>query len=185
MALTGDRLPGSDLFTRRINRAPSPLLATAVPWITIALGTLVPLSPIIASAPVMPPVAFMLLIGWRLLRPGLLPVWAGAPLGLIDDLYSGQPFGSAVLLWSLAMIGLELIDGWLRWRGFWQDWLVACGLLTAYLLLAQTLAAIAGGAFHPGVLLPQLLLSFIAFPLVTRIIAILDLLRLARIRVLG
>lgn len=184
MGLGGDRLPGSGLFPRRINRAPSSTLATAVPWVTIALASLLPLSPIIASAPVLPPVAFMLLIGWRLLRPGLLPVWAGAPLGLIDDLYSGQPFGSAVLLWSLAMIGLELIDGWLRWRGFWQDWLVAGAVIAAYLVLGLVAAAIAGGVFDLALIVPQLLLSFIAFPLLTRVIAILDLLRLARIRVL-
>nr|WP_225899665.1 rod shape-determining protein MreD [Croceicoccus gelatinilyticus] len=152
---------------------------------TIALASLVPLSPVIASAPVIPPLSFMLLVGWRLLRPGLLPLWAGAPLGLIDDLYSGQPFGSAILLWSIAMIGMELIDGWLRWRGFWQDWLVASVVIAAYLLLSHVVASIAGGAFAPGLILPQLLLSFIAFPLLTRVIAILDLLRLARIRVLG
>ncbi|AKM10085.1 rod shape-determining protein MreD [Croceicoccus naphthovorans] len=185
MSLGGDRLPGSDLFTRRINRAPSLLLATAVPWIVIALASLMPLSPVIASAPVLPPLAYLFLIGWRLLRPGLLPLWAGAPLGLIDDLYSGQPFGSAILLWSLTMIGIELIDGWLRWRGFWQDWLVAMVLITAYLFLGHVFAAIAGGRFDPGLIVPQLLISFIAFPLLTRVIAILDILRLARIRVLG
>lgn len=185
MALTGDRLPGQGLFARRINRAPSPLLAKTVPWVTIALASLMPLSPIIASAPVLPPLGFMLLIGWRLLRPGLLPIWAGAPLGLIDDLYSGQPFGSAILLWSLAMIGLELVDGWLRWRGFWQDWLVASGVIAIYLFVAHALAAFSGGTFHPAVILPQLLLCFIAFPLLTRVIAILDLFRLARVRKLG
>ncbi|RVQ69193.1 rod shape-determining protein MreD [Croceicoccus ponticola] len=182
MALSGDRLPGSDLFTRRINRAPSTVLATIVPWITIVLASLMPLSPVIASAPVMPPLSFMLLVGWRLLRPGLLPLWAGAPLGLIDDLYSGQPFGSAVFLWSLAMIGLEQIDGWLRWRGFWQDWLVASVVIAVYLFLAHVFASFAGGVFDPLVLVPQLLLAFIAFPLLTRVIAILDLLRLARVR---
>lgn len=185
MSLTGDRLPGSDLFTRRINRAPSRMLATAVPWLTIAIASLVPLSPVIASAPVLPPLAFMFLVGWRLLRPGLLPLWVGAPLGLIDDLFSGQPMGSAVLLWSLAMIGMELVDGWLRWRGFWQDWLVASVVIAAYLFLAHLIAAMTGGALDPSLIVPQLLIAFIAFPLLTRVIAILDLLRLARIRVLS
>lgn len=184
MGLGGDRLPGSDLFARRINRAPSRKLATVVPWLTIAFGSLLPLSPVIASAPVLPPLGFMLLVGWRLLRPGLLPLWAGAPLGLIDDLYSGQPFGSGVLLWSVAMIGMELFDGWLRWRGFWQDWLVANVLIAGYLLLSHLIAAMAGGALNPTLILPQLLFAFIAFPLLTRVIAILDILRLARIRVL-
>lgn len=185
MALIGDRLPGSGLFARRINRAPSTMLATAVPWLNIALASLLPMSPVIASAPVLPPLAFMFLIGWRLLRPGMLPLWAGAPLGLIDDLYSGQPFGSGVLLFSLAMIGLEQIDGWLRWRGFWQDWLVATVVIGAYLMLAHFIAAFAGGTLNPVLIVPQFLLAFILFPLLTRVIAILDLLRLARVKVLA
>jgi rod shape-determining protein MreD len=185
MSLLGDRLPGSGLFTRRINRAPSRILATIVPWISVALASLLPFSPIIASAPVMPPIAFMLLVGWQLLRPGLLPVWAGFPLGLIDDLYSGQPFGSAILLWSLAMIALEMVDGWLSWRGFWQDWLVANLVIACYLILAQSVAAMAGGPLNPALLVPQMLLSFIMFPLLTRLVAILDLLRRARVKVIG
>ena len=66
-----------------------------------------------------------MLLGWRMVRPGLLPLWAGAPLGAFDDLVSGQPFGSAILLWSLAMIAIELIETRFPWRGFWQDWFTA------------------------------------------------------------
>ncbi len=94
---------GSDQFRKRINRAPSPFIARGLPWLSIMLASLVPGWLVIASAPVMPPLGFLVLVAWRQLRPGLLPVWAGLPLGLFDDLYSGQPLGSAVLLWSLAI----------------------------------------------------------------------------------
>lgn len=178
-------LAGSRLFSRRINRAPSRLLAVATPWLSIVGGSLVPLSPIIASAPVVPPVGFMLLIGWRLLRPGLLPVWAGLPLGLVDDLFSGQPFGSGIFLWSLAMLAIERADNWLRWRGFWQDWLVAALLIVVYLLLCLAIVNLTGGAAGITLLLPQMVLAVLSYPIIARAIAVLDTLRLARVRVIG
>ncbi|GGD75406.1 rod shape-determining protein MreD [Croceicoccus mobilis] len=185
MPLKGDRLPGQDMFQRRLNRAPSPIIATIVPWISIALSSLVPLSPIIASAPVLPPVSYMLLVAWRLFRPGLLPIWAGAPLGLVDDLFSGQPFGSGVLLWSITMIGLEGLDNWQRDRTFWMDWLIAILLIAAYLAIGHVFTWLAGSVWYPSLMLPQLLLAMLSFPLFTRLVAILDLLRLARVKVLG
>src|SRR3546814_6157237 len=57
-------------------------------------------------------------------------MWSGAVLGAIDDRFSGQPFGSAILLWSLAMLVLEFVEARFPWRGFWQDWLTA-GLASA------------------------------------------------------
>jgi rod shape-determining protein MreD len=95
----------------RINRAPSPLIARGVPWLGVMLGTLLPTYATIASAPVLPPLAFLIFISWRQLRPGLLPIWAGLPLGFFDDLYSGQPLGSAVMLWSGAAIALDYVPG--------------------------------------------------------------------------
>ena len=65
----------------RINRAPSPVLAVATPWLLVMLGSLSPALPVIASAPVVPPLGFLVLMAWAQLPPGLLPVWAGVPLG--------------------------------------------------------------------------------------------------------
>ena len=41
----------SDTFGSKINRAQSPLVAHAVPWATIMLGSLAPFLPIISPAP--------------------------------------------------------------------------------------------------------------------------------------
>lgn len=166
----------------RINRAPSPILARGIPWASVMVLSLAPFLPLVASAPVMPPLAFMALVAWRLLRPGLFPVWVGAPLGAFDDLYSGQPFGSAILLWSAAMLVLEVIDVRLRWRGFLQDWAVASGLIAGYLVLATWIANATGGSAPLRVILPQLLLSLIVHPVVTRLVAGLDRLRLIPVR---
>ena len=171
-----------DRMRKRINRAPSPLLARGIPWISVLLLSLVPFAPIFASAPLMPPLAFMALLAWRMLRPGMLPVWAGAPLGALDDLFSGQPFGSAILLWSSAMIVMDIVDAQLRWRGFLQDWALAAAMIAAYLVLALAIADVAGGSSPLAVIVPQVLFSVVVHPLVTHLVASLDRLRLLPIR---
>ena len=171
-----------DGIERRINRAPSRTIGNLVPWLSIVLASAVGFAPVIASAPVVPPLAFMLLLAWRTLRPGLLPVWAGLPLGAIDDLYSGQPFGSAVLIWSLAMLAMEAVDQRFLWRGFIADWLAASVLLSGGLLLGAIVAGIAAGHVAPWIVLPQLALSIVLFPLLTQAVALLDRLRLVRVK---
>jgi rod shape-determining protein MreD len=174
-----------DAFGSKINRDHSPLLAFGLPWLSILLGSLTPLLPVIAPAPVLPPFAYLLLLAWRLMRPGLLPLWSGLPLGAFDDLYSGQPFGSAVLLFSLTMIGIELIDVRFPWRSFWQDWIIATGLIAAYLLLALVISGTRPTQADLVALAPQYLLSIVIFPVIARIVSMLDRLRLLRIRRLG
>lgn len=171
-----------ELGKRQINRAPSPLLATAVPWLLVMLGSLSPTWPVIASAPVMPPVGFLLLVAWQQLRPGLFPVWVGLPLGLFDDLYSGQPFGSAVVLWSAAMLGLDLIEHRFPWRGFVLNWLEASGFIAAYLVLALQIANLGGGATPIATILPQVVLAVLAYPIAARVVGLADRIRLIKIR---
>jgi rod shape-determining protein MreD len=170
--------PLTKRFRKRINRAPSPAIALSLPWLSIMLGSLVPTLPLIASAPIMPPFGLMLLLSWRQLRPGILPVWIGFPLGAFDDIFSGQPFGSATLLWSAIMIALELIEARFPWRNFLLDWLVSTGLLCAYLVAALAIANAAGGAAQLPVLAPQALSAMLLFPVVGRLAAALDRLRL-------
>lgn len=168
----------------RINRAPSPVLAFATPWLLVMLGSMTPTWPIIASAPLLPPLGFLLLVAWQQSRPGLFPVWAGLPLGLFDDLYSGQPFGSAVLLWSLAMLGLDLLELRFPWRGFALNWIGASGLIALYLFLTLQLANLGGGAAPLGVLLPQLVFSVLAYPVAAKLVGLADRFRLIPIQTL-
>jgi len=170
---------------RQINRAPSPFVARAVPWLTIMLGSVLQTLPFIASAPVMPPFGFLFLLAWRQLRPGLLPVWAGLPLGLFDDLLSGQPLGSAMLLWSATMIVLEALEQRFPWRSYLLDWLVATGFITAYLVLSSAIAHLGENGPFIGILVPQLLLSALIFPAGERLIAWCDRVRLTRFRSVG
>ncbi|NML94306.1 rod shape-determining protein MreD [Novosphingobium olei] len=177
--MIGGRFAGGAARVRNpINRAPSLLLAVGLPWLAIMLAAMASFSPIIASAPVLPPLSFMMLLGWRMLRPTLLPVWAGLPLGAWDDLFSGQPFGSGIVLFSGAMLAMEAIDARFLWRGFAQDWLAGAALLAAYLLLSAGFAGLAAGYPLPMTIGPQLLLAVVLFPPVTRIVAVIDRLRL-------
>lgn len=172
----------SDMYGRRINRAPSPLRARSLPYLSIMLGSLAPVLLLADVMPLAPSFGFLLLLGWRMVRPGLLPLWAGAPLGAFDDLVSGQPFGSAILLWSLTMIVIELIETRFPWRGFWQDWFTATVMALSYWLAALLLS---GAAASPEMLLaalPQALLSVLLYPIIARIVAGLDRFRLARAR---
>lgn len=165
----------------RLNRVPSPLLAQTTPWLSVMLASLLPTMPLIVSAPVMPPCGLLLLLAWRQVRPGVLPVWAGLPLGAFDDLFSGQPFGSAILLWSLAMIALDMIEARFPWRNYLLDWLVAAGLICACLTIALVFANAAGGAAPLSVIIPQLATAILLYPLAGRLVSSLDRLRLTPI----
>ncbi|HQV02809.1 MULTISPECIES: rod shape-determining protein MreD [unclassified Novosphingobium] len=171
-----------DFGKPRINRAPSPTLAIALPWLLVMLGSLSPVFPIVSSAALVPPFGFILLVAWQQLRPGLFPVWAGLPLGLFDDLYSGQPFGSAVLLWSASMIALDLLEVRFPWRGVELNWLAASGIVTLYIVLAAQLADLAGGNSSLLHMLPQIVLSILVYPIAARLVGAFDRFRLIPIR---
>ena len=144
-----------DPFGSKINRAHSPILAYGIPWLSILLGSLTPWLPVIAPAPVLPPLGFMMLLAWRLLRPGLLPLWA------------------------------ELIEIRFPWRNFWLDWITASAIMIVYLAVAAVLAGAPFTFVQLTVILPQLLLSIVLFPMIARLVAQLDRLRLMRVRRLG
>lgn len=167
---------------QRINRAPSPALAVAAPWLMVMLGSLSPSLPIIASAPVMPPFGFLFLVAWQHLRPGLFPAWAGLPLGFFDDLFSGQPLGSAVALWSIAMIGIDVVEARLPWRGFTLNWQFTAAIIAGYLILALALANLAGGASPLRVLVPQAIVAILCYPLVALLVGLCDRFRLIPIQ---
>lgn len=175
----------ADRYGSRINRTQSPWRALAVPYVTIMLGSLFPVLFMADVMPVIPPLGFLFLICWRIMRPGLLPLWVGVPLGAFDDLFSGQLFGSAVLLWSLTMIALELIEARFPWRGFFQDWFTASLAIILYILVAMVVSGASLTPFQLIAAVPQILLSVLLYPIFARMVAWLDRFRLARSRRIG
>jgi rod shape-determining protein MreD len=164
--------------------APSPFVAYVTPWLAVVLASCVPLWPVIASGPVMPPFGYLMLLAWRQLRPGLLPVWAGTALGLFDDMVSGQPMGSAIFLWSLSMLALDIIEARFPWRNFMAEWVVAALMIAVYIVAGLGLSNAAGASVPLVVVAPQILLSVLFYPLVGRTVATLDRWRIKRYRVM-
>jgi rod shape-determining protein MreD len=157
-----------------INRRPSVTKFNAVPILSVMMGSMVSALPILADYPILPPLGLMFFLCWRLLHPGLWPLWAGFPFGLFDDIFSGQPFGSAIVLWSLIMIALEIFDQRLVQRGHAQNWLIAA----AAMFFALIMGAIFVGFRLDGELFrligAQFLLAVALYPFVTRLTAALD-----------
>lgn len=147
--------------------------ARVVPWATVMAGSLVTIIPVVASVPLLPPMGLIMLLTWRLLARFSLRPWAGAPLGLFDDIVSGQPIGASMLLWSIVMIGIELVEQRLIFRDFWQDWVIA-GAAIVFCLTVGRLVALPLGAHVDGVLLAQIAMSILLFPLTARLVAWID-----------
>ena len=76
-----------------------------------------------------PDFGFLALISWRLLRADPWPAWWAAPLGLVNDLFTGYPIGFSIALWSATMLALDLIDRRTMWRDYWIEWMVATVLI--------------------------------------------------------
>ena len=113
-----------------------------------------------------------MLLGWRLTRTESLRVWAPLPLGLFDDLVSGQPLGSAMLFWTLCFFMIDLINQRVVYRDFWQDWLIAAGSIGFCLILGR-LVTTPIYAHVDTVLLFQFAISVLLFPLAARLCAML------------
>jgi len=163
----------SGIEYRPFARTLPPGRARALPWATVIGGSAVTAWPAVASIPLMPPFGLLMLLTWRLLAPFALRPWAAAPLGLIDDLVSGQPLGSAGLLWSLCFLGIDLIEQRLGMRDFWQDWTIATGAIAAT-LLAGRLFAVPVGMVVDGAALAQIAIAVALFPASARFVAWLD-----------
>ncbi len=144
-----------------------------IPVASVIGGSLMTLVPLIATIPILPPFGLMMLVAWRLGRPDALPVWSPLAFGLFDDLLSGQPLGSAMLLWTGLILTVDLLDQRLVARDFWQDWLLASGAIGGCLLLGRFIA-VPLDAHVDTLLLLQILLSLMLYPLATQLCAWLD-----------
>lgn len=153
--------------------APISISSWLVPVASILAGSMMTLVPFIAAFPLLPPFGLMLLVAWRLGRPEALPIWSPLAFGLFDDLLSGQPLGSAMLLWTGLMLVVDLLDQRFVARDFWQDWLLASGAIGGCLLLGRFIA-VPLSTHVDTLLLLQILLSLMVYPLATQLCAWLD-----------
>ena len=167
------------LATKRIGQGPKPL-AGYVPAATVVLASLLSALPIMSASGWYPDFGFLALIGWRLLRSDPWPGWWAAPLGLVNDLFTGYPVGFSIALWSATMLALDLIDRRTQWRDYWMEWIVAAVLITIDEWLQWRVAKLAGAAGPFTQLVPPLVISVSVFPAFAWIVWRIDAWRLGR-----
>ena len=102
---------------RRIGQGPSPS-AAYLPALTVVTGSLLSALPIVSATGWYPDFGYLVFISWRLLRADPWPPWWAAPLGFVNDLFTGYPVGFSIALWSATMLVLDLIDRRTLWRDY-------------------------------------------------------------------
>ncbi len=164
---------------RRIGQGPKPF-AVFVPMLSVLMASLLAALPVVTTSGWFPDFGFLVLISWRLLRSDPWPAWWAAPMGLVNDLFTGLPIGFSVTLWSATMLALDLIDRRTMWRDYWIEWVLATVLLTIDEWLQWRIAAISGARVPFLAVVPPLVISVCVFPLSAWIAARLDRWRLGR-----
>ena len=159
----------------RLGKHPSRFRLVGTPVITVMIGSLASALPLIAQSPVMPPFGLPLLLSWRLLRPELWRAWIGLPLGLFDDMVSGQPIGSAMFLWTVTLMVIDAVEHRMVWRSYRQDWLIAAIAIIFCIATGLFFARITGGGEVRLLLVaPQMLWTILLFPFIVRQCARID-----------
>jgi len=159
---------------------PSRARLQAIPIVSTMIGSGVTLLPFIATAPVLPSFGLLMALGWRLLRPELWAAWIALPLGLADDLITGTPPGTAMTLWTISFLGIDMLDARPMWRDHWLDWWIAAAAILFCALGQWALGVFVsgGGALWP--MIAPTILAILCFPPVARLCARLDRWRLAK-----
>lgn len=151
-----------------------------VPILSTLAAALLDLLPVVATWPIVPDFAFLVLLAWRLLRPEMWQPHTALPLGLFNDLVAGHPIGQSMALWTATFLILDLVDSRVGWRDYWLDWLFASTAILLYSLGCWYIAHLMGSSTPYAVMLPQLAMSVFAYPLVARLVVGLDRWRLSR-----
>jgi rod shape-determining protein MreD len=164
----------------RLNQGPR-AGAELIPALTVVVGSLLSLLPIISTAGWWPDMGLLMLLGWRLLRADAWPAWWAAPLGFVNDLVLGNPIGLSVALWAAIMIIADILDRRTMWRDYWIEWAIAALFIAlsevAHWRVAGRLGAEVPFNFNAG---PAILVSVLCFPVAAFIAARVDRWRLGR-----
>lgn len=162
-----------------MGRGPKPL-AEHIPALTVVLASLLAALPIVSTNGWYPDFGYLALLSWRLLRADPWPAWWAAPLGLVNDLFTGYPIGFSVALWSATMLVLDLIDRRTMWRDYWIEWILAAVLIAIDEWLQWRVAGMIGGAPPAARMLPPIIISICTFPIIAWFVSRIDAWRLGR-----
>jgi rod shape-determining protein MreD len=165
--------------SQRFGRGPS-AYARIVPTVTVVVASLLAALPIVSSGGWFPDFGFLAFISWRLLRSDPWPAWWAAPLGLVNDLFTGYPIGFSIALWSATMLVLDLIDRRTVWRDYWIEWMLAAVLIAIDEWLQWRVARASGAVLPFALMVPPLLISICFFPFSAWLVSRIDAWRLGR-----
>ena len=164
---------------RRIGQGPSPI-AAYVPAATVVAASFLASLPIISTNGWYPDFGYLVFISWRLLRADPWPAWWAAPLGFVNDLFTGYPIGFSIALWSATMLALDLIDRRTMWRDYWIEWVLGAVLIAINEWLQWRVARLLDAAPPFTRMVPALAISVVLFPVVAWIVSRIDAKRLGR-----
>jgi rod shape-determining protein MreD len=162
-----------------LNKGPR-RLARFIPAGSVVAASALSLLPIVASVGWIPDFGLLLLLAWRLLRGDAIPSWWAAPLGLVNDLVTGSPVGLSVVIWSGAVLALDLLDRRTMWRDYWVEWALAALLLLLNDVIRWRTDALMGAPLPFAVLWPPLVIAILVFPLAAWAASTIDRWRLGR-----
>jgi rod shape-determining protein MreD len=170
------RIAGSDaeVAIGELRRRWVPSLSTLA---AILLGAMLPLVP---GSLWLPNLGFLMLITWRLVRPEIWRAQAALGFGLAADIVSGAPLGQSMLLWTLVFLGFDSLDSWLGVRDYWLDWAAAAAAILFHGVGVWYIALLMGSDTMFWIMVPQIILSVLFYPIAARIVLALDRWRLAR-----
>ena len=151
-----------------------------VPTLSTVAAILLALLPIVTQQPLLPDFGFLMLITWRLLRPEVWTARTALALGLLSDFVTGHPLGQGMLLWTSTFLILDLVDSRLGFRDYWMDWLIAAAMLFFQIVGSWYIALLMGSDVRFAVMVPQIGLSILAYPVAARLVLGLDRWRLMR-----
>ena len=145
-----------------------------VPTGSTIAASLLALLPLVPSAPLIPEIALLVVIAWRLLRPEIWPAYMALPLGLFNDLVAGHPIGQSMALWTLIFLACDYVDSRLGFRDYWMDWLIAAAAILFHAAAVWEISALMGARTGFSVLLPQTVAAILAYPFLARLVLALD-----------
>jgi len=162
-----------------LERGPRPY-AGAVPPVSVIAASALAILPIVTQLGWYPDFGFIMLIAWRLLRSDVWPAWWAAPLGFANDLLTGSPIGLSVVLWTAAMLALDLSDRRTMWRDYWIEWALAVVLIAISEWAHWKVDALTGAPISLWTVVPRVIIAALCFPVAAWLVARLDGWRLGR-----
>ncbi len=161
--------------SRRLGNEGPPAYAPYVPALSVIIASLLMAAlPIVTTKGWVPDIPYLMLISWRLLRNDPFPAWWAAPMGLINDVFTGLPIGFSVALWSATMLALDLADRRTMWRDYWTEWVIAAVLITLSQLFLWRVAGWSGASVPVVQMAPATLIALLLFPVTSYLAARLD-----------